>query len=69
MTSAVALAFSRPSYYIRWSELLDGVARSDVDVPTAFEEEALLVGVELRVTPRGLDSIVPPQDAVGTDGM
>lgn len=49
--------------------LLGEVASLDVDVSTALEEEALLIGVELRVARRRLDLIPTPQDAVGADGV
>lgn len=49
--------------------LLGEVASLDVDVSTALEEEALLIGVELRVACRRLDLIATPQDAVGADGV
>lgn len=49
--------------------LLGEVAPLDVDVSTALEEEALLIGVELRVARRRLDLIPTPQDAVGADGV
>jgi hypothetical protein len=49
--------------------LLGEVASLDVDVSTALEEEALLIGVELRVARRRLDLIATPQDAVGADGV
>ena len=49
--------------------LLGEVAPLDVDVSTALEEEALLIGVELRVARRRLDLIATPQDAVGADGV
>lgn len=49
--------------------LLSEVAPLDVDVSTALEEEALLIGVELRVACRRLDLIATPQDAVGADGV
>ena len=49
--------------------LLGEVARLDVDVLTALEEEALLIGVELRVARRRLDLIATPQDTVGADGV
>ena len=49
--------------------LLGEVASLDVDVSTALEEEALLIGVELRVARRRLDLIATPQDTVGADGV
>lgn len=49
--------------------LLGEVAPLDVDISTALEEEALLIGVELRVARRRLDLIATPQDAVGADGV
>lgn len=49
--------------------LLGEVAPLDVDVLTALEEEALLIGVELRVARRRLDLIATPQDTVGADGV
>lgn len=49
--------------------LLGEVAPLDVDVSTALEEEALLIGVELRVARRRLDLIATPQDTVGADGV
>ena len=49
--------------------LLGEVAPLDVDVSTALEEEALLIGVELRVACRRLDLIATPQDTVGADGV
>ena len=36
---------------------------------TAFEEEALLIGMELRVARRRLDLIASPQDTISADGM
>ena len=49
--------------------LLGEVAPLDVDVLTALEEEALLIGVELRVARRRLDLIASPQDTIGADGV
>lgn len=49
--------------------LLGEVALLNVDISTALEEEALLIGVELRVARRRLDLIATPQDAVGADGV
>ena len=49
--------------------LFGEVAPLDVDISTALEEEALLIGVELRVARRRLDLIATPQDAVGADGV
>ena len=36
---------------------------------TAFEEEALLIGMELRVALCRLDLIASPQDTIGADGV
>ena len=44
--------------------LIGQVARLDVDVPTALEEEALLIGVELWVVLCRLDLITSPQDTI-----
>lgn len=52
-----------------YAGLLGEVALLDVDISTALEEEALLIGVELRVACRRLDLIATPQDAVGADGV
>ena len=49
--------------------LLGEVAPLDVDISTALEEEALLIGMELRVARRRLDLIATPQDTVGADGV
>lgn len=49
--------------------LLGEVPPLDIDVSTALEEEALLIGVELRVARRRLDLIATPQDTVGADGV
>ena len=35
----------------------------------AFEEEALLIGMELRVARRRIDLIASPQDTIGADGV
>ena len=45
--------------------LIGQVARLDIDVTTAFEEEALLIGVELWVALCRLDLIASPQDTIG----
>ena len=49
--------------------LLEYFTRGKVDVATAFEEEALLIGMELRVARRRLDLIASPQDTISADGM
>lgn len=49
--------------------LLGEEAPLDVDISTALEEEALLIGMELRVARRRLDLIATPQDTVGADGV
>ena len=49
--------------------LLGEVPPLDIYVSTALEEEALLIGVELRVACRRLDLIATPQDTVGADGV
>ena len=45
--------------------LLGEVAPLYVDVSTALEEEALLIGVELWVALCRLDLIASPQDTIG----
>lgn len=49
--------------------LLEYFTRGKVYVTTAFEEEALLIGMELRVARRRLDLIASPQDTIGADGV
>ena len=49
--------------------LLGDVAPLDVDVSTALEEEALLIGVELRVARRRLDLIATPSAPTASCGV
>ena len=49
--------------------LIGQVAWLDVDVTTAFEEEALLIGVELWVALCRLDLNASPQDTISADGV
>ena len=62
----MALVFYLSPFVCR---LIDQVARFDVDVPTALEEEPLLIGMELRVARRRLDLIASPQDTIGADSV
>lgn len=57
----MALVFYLSPFVCR---LIGQVARLDVDVPTAFEEEALLIGVELWVALCRLDLITSPLDTI-----
>ena len=49
--------------------LFGAVARLDVYVTTALEEEALLVGMVLWIALCWLDLIASPEDAIGADGV
>ena len=57
----MALAFYLSPFVCR---LIGQVARLDVDVTTAFEEEALLIGMVLWVALCRLDLIASPQDTI-----
>lgn len=57
----MALVFYLSPFVYR---LIGQVARLDVDVPTALEEEALLIGVVLWVALCRLDLIASPQDTI-----
>ncbi len=57
----MALVFCLSPFVCR---LIDQVARLDVDVMTALEEEALLIGVVLWVALCQLDLIASPLDAI-----
>lgn len=62
----MALVFYLSSFVCR---LIGQVARLDVDVTTALEEEALLIGVVLWVALCRLDLIASPQDTISADGV
>lgn len=62
----MALVFYLSPFVCR---LIGQVARLDVDVPTALEEEALLIGMELWIALCRLDLIASPEDAIGADGV
>ena len=57
----MALVFYLSPFVCR---LIGQVAWLDVDVPTALEEEALLIGVVLWVALCRLDLIASPQDTI-----
>ncbi len=57
----MALVFCLSPFVCR---LIGQVARLDVDVPTALEEEALLIGLVLWVALCQLDLIASPQDTI-----
>lgn len=61
----MALVFYLSPFVCR---LIGQVARLDVDVPTALEEEALLIGLVLWVALCRLDLIASPQDTIGAVG-
>lgn len=62
----MALVFYLSPFVYR---LIGQVARLDVDVTTALEEEALLIGVVLWVALCRLDLIASPQDTISADGV